>query len=155
MLKLVSYGKAFFYGVFFLFVAVAIHEVGHLIVARRLISESAKVHFFPSFPFGRVLGFVEIPGSGTIEMWKGLVVAVTGPVLATILMFIIWLNTKNATIAVISSFFSVHQLVYSFVEPLVYLREIPAQATFLPILTAGVWVLAYAYHVQNNIEEWE
>ncbi len=152
---MVSYAKALFYGVFFLFVTVAIHEVGHLIVARRLISESATVHFFPSFPFGSKLGFVEIPGAHTKELWKVLGVALAGPALATILMFIIWLNTKNAAVAVIASFFSIHQLVYSFIEPLGYLQEIPVQATMLPLFIAGGWVLPYAYHVSNNPEDWE
>ncbi len=152
---MVSYGKALFYGLFFLFVTVAIHEVGHLIVARRLISESARVHFFPDFPFGRVLGFVRVPETVTVKLWKGLAVAAIGPATATVLMFIIWQNTKNATIAVISSFFAVYQLIYSFVEPLAYIQKIPAQATILPILAAGGWILAYSYHVNKNIEEWE
>ncbi|KXB05438.1 hypothetical protein AKJ50_00945 [candidate division MSBL1 archaeon SCGC-AAA382A13] len=150
-----SYPKALFYIIFFLFVAVAIHEVGHLIVARRLISESARVHFFPSFPFGRILGLVSIPNSSFVPLWKGLMVSITGPLLSTILMSIILLNTRNPTIGVVSSFFAIHQLSYSLIEPLLYLGKIPVWTTMLPVIAGGAWVLPYAYHIRKNPQNWD
>lgn len=82
-----------------------IHEVGRLIIVRRLISEKASVHFFPSFPFGGILGLVEVPPAFYYPVWKGVAVAVSGPLVASILMFFIWTNTNDLTVAVISGFF--------------------------------------------------
>lgn len=152
-LRMTSYTKAFFYLGLFLFVTVAIHEVGHLVVARRLISQEATLRLFPEFPFGRVLGLVSIPETVSYPRWKGLVTAIAGPLLATVLMFVIWLNTKNSTIAVISSFFAINQLVYSVVEPLNFVGELPDWSMRLPLLAGLGWVIPYAYYVGKNFEE--
>lgn len=41
-----SYKMALFYLGLFFFVTVAIHEIGHLVVARRLISGEARIRIF-------------------------------------------------------------------------------------------------------------
>lgn len=153
-MRMTSYTKAVFYIALFLFVTVAIHEVGHLVVARRLISPQASVHLFPDFPFGNVLGFVTIPDNISYPLWKGLATASAGPILATILMMVIWLNTKNATVAVISSFFAINQLVYSFVELLTFIGKLPPWTLRLPLLAGGIWVISYAYYISGNPKEW-
>ncbi len=151
-----SYIKGIFYLALFLFVTVAIHEVGHLVVARRLISPQASVRLFPNFPFGSVLGFVSLPDSvSNYPIWKSLATAAAGPVLATVLMSVIWLNTKNATVAVISSFFAINQLVYSIIEPLRFIGRGPDWLIRLPLLAAACWVILYAYYISRNPERWE
>lgn len=149
-----SYSKAVAYLSLFLFVTVSIHEVGHLVVARRLISPEATVHFFPEFPFGRALGFVAIPESVTYPVWKGFLTALIGPLLATILMSVIWLNTDNRIMALISSFFAINQLVYTLVEPLVFIKRLPNYMLSAPLIVAGIWTVSYAYYIGKYSEEW-
>lgn len=147
---MVSYSKALFYGAFFLFISVVVHEVGHLIIARRLITSEAEIRLFPSFPFGEALGFVEIPGSVSYPLWKGVAVSVSGPLLASILMLVIWVNTKSVVIAAISSFFAMHQLSYAVVEPMHFLGLVPMWFLWLPYLVAGAWLLPYSYYIEKD-----
>lgn len=143
-----SYAKGLSYLALFLFVTVAVHEVGHLVVVRRLISPEATVHFFPKFPFGRALGYVDIPASVTYPVWKDFVTALAGPFLAAVLMVVIWLNTENELMGVIASFFAVNQIVYSFVEPLNFIYALPKWSFMLPFLVASVWVISYAFYTR-------
>ena len=146
-----KYAKGLFYALLLLFVTVALHEVGHLVVARRLISPETEIHLFPSFPFGAVLGQVSGPQTVEYPVWKGTLVAVAGPVLSSILMVTIWVNLKkNSLLAVVASFFAIHQISYTFIEPLLFLEKIPHWTLRIPLIAGGTCVLAYAFYIRSS-----
>ncbi len=142
--------KGLIYAGFFLFVTVSLHEVGHLIVARRLISESANIHLFPSFPFGDILGTVNIPTSVSYPVWKGTVVAISGPIIPAVLMLLIWIETDSPVMGIVSSFFAANQLAYSFVEPLLFLDKIPLWGLRIPIFAGAITTFIYALYVRSS-----
>ena len=146
-----KYAKGLFYAALLLFVTVAIHEVGHLIVARRLISPEAEIRLFPSFPFGNILGQVNIPATIEYPTWKGALVTVAGPSLSAILMLTIWANVRRRSLlAVAVSFFALHQSSYTIVEPLIFLGRVPAWALRIPLLAGGTGIIAYAVYIRTS-----
>lgn len=124
-----------------LIVTLVIHETGHLIVARRLISWEANVRYFLDF---KHLGVVDIPTNLSYPEWKGVVVAVAGPLSATIVLHAVWLNTSNPLLALSSGFFATYQLAYSIFEPISYLGIVPVWYSIFPLFVAGVWLFFYA-----------
>jgi len=122
-------------------ITIIIHETGHLIIARRLISWKADIRYFLNFKY---LGVVNIPTNLSYPEWKGVVVAVAGPLSATIVLHAIWLNTSNPLLALSSGFFATYQLVYTVFEPISYLGLVPLWYSILPLAIAGIWLLFYA-----------
>lgn len=150
----ISYKSTIIYLGIFLFVTVSIHEVGHLVVARRLISPEARIKLFPDFPFNNVLGYVNIPKSLDYPAWKNLAVALAGPLAATIVNIVVWKNTKNVSIAVIASFFTINQGAYSVFEPLSTIRTLPSWSKSVPMIVGAIWVLSYALYITKNKEKY-
>ncbi len=143
------YAKGIFYAVLLLLVTVALHEVGHLIVARQLISQEIEIRLFPSFLFGDVLGCLHIPESIGYQAWKGVLIAVSGPALSAVLMLIILLNTrKKSFLAALACFFGINQVSYSIVEPIRFLEIVPRWTMYLPLLAGGVGIISYAVYLK-------
>lgn len=150
----INYKSTIIYLGIFLFVTVSIHEVGHLLVARRLISSGARIKLFPNFPFNNVLGYVNVPRSVEYPIWKNLAVALAGPLAATTVNIVVWKNTKTISIAVIASFFTVSQGAYSVFEPLSTIRHLPSWSKSIPMMVGAIWVLSYALYITKNKEKY-